>query len=122
MFETFDSAALRALIADADLSKPLFLLNIAPNGWVPCLVSSERHQVAEGHTLSLKPLITGYASQHYYQVDLALLVKAGYVKALDQSKPWQDQCPVSPQAVASGWLSWLKRVLPGSAARPRLGF
>lgn len=48
-------------------------------GWIECEIVEDRYKVDEGYKVTLKPLDSNYASQHFYQNDFISLMKSGYI-------------------------------------------
>lgn len=105
----FTTDSLQTVVAQADRSKPIFLVELRPLHdygfvafedsnddpvWVPCTVSEERYAISDNYKITLVPVIEGFGMQHFYQMDLASLIRSKNVLVLDQNIAWQNQVPV----------------------------
>lgn len=125
----FDIEALHSYLTGTDLTKPVFLDKLHPlesagfveyessnttRQWVPCTISESRYTLAAKYKITLVPLLPGFAPQHYYQLDLAQLVREKHVLTLDPSRPWQEQVPAVEKATLTErmgrWKAVAKRV------------
>lgn len=55
------------------------VINSAGNTWVECRVDESRYKIDEGYKITLRPIVPGFAYEHYYQSDFMSLVESGHI-------------------------------------------
>lgn len=131
----FNSDELRKVARSAPTGTPVFLMQMrpvegnalfsyisssTPLKWVPCSVHEERYKLEDGYKITLCPTIPGFVQEHFYQMDLALMVRSGSALVLDQSRTWQSQIPKPPKVSLSEKLAVFKGQLLAAIRLPRL--
>lgn len=56
-----------------------FFADANKHDWVECVIVEDQYKVDEGYKVTLKPLDSNHASQHFYQKDFISLMKKGYI-------------------------------------------
>lgn len=54
---------------------------------VPAVICEERYKVKDGYKITLKPLVEGFATEHYYALDLSGAIKSGYIQFFLRQTP-----------------------------------
>lgn len=49
------------------------------HNWVECEIVEDHYKVDEGYKVTLKPLDSNYAYEHFYQCDFISLMKSGHI-------------------------------------------
>lgn len=64
------------------LMHPISFFGIADGNkydWVECEIVEDRYKVDEGYKVTLKPLDSKHAYQHFYQMDFISLIESGHI-------------------------------------------
>ncbi len=56
-----------------------FFADADKHDWVECEIVEDRYKVDDGYKVTLKPLDSNYAYEHFYQDDFISLMKSGHI-------------------------------------------
>lgn len=56
-----------------------FFADANKHDWVECEIVEDRYKVDDGYKVTLKPLDSNYAYEHFYQDDFISLMKSGHI-------------------------------------------